>query len=112
MNGNPEIVVGGLYYSKNEDGTFTVMKVLAVDEFAVHLRSYANTFTEAPSDVDPAVLTLGSIDSPDGFGIGHFPLTKDGFLNDNPVFIKQVPVAEDELEGYRFYLEDMKGNGQ
>ena len=105
-----EIVAGGLYYSQNEDGTFSVTKVLAVDDFAVHLRSYANKFTEKPVDVDPNVLTLGSIGDSGGFGIGHFPLAKEGFFNDTPVFIKQVPVRDEELEGYRIYLKAESGS--
>lgn len=103
------IQVGGLYGTQDEDGTWRIMKVLALDEHAVHLRSYANKFREQPKDVDPAVLTLGGLNDPAGFGIGHFPLAKEGFFKDNPVLIKVVPVKEDELEGYRMYLEAMNG---
>lgn len=87
------------------------MKVLALDEHAVHLRSYANKFREQPKDVDPAVLTLGGLNNPAGFGIGHFPLAKEGFFKGKPVLIKVIPVIEDELEGYRMYLEAMNGGG-
>lgn len=83
------------------------MKVLVVDDFAVHLRSYANRFDEFPIDIEPDVLSLGSISDEGGFGIGHFPLAKEGFWNDNPVFLKVTPVTDDELEGYRMYLEAM-----
>jgi hypothetical protein len=106
--GDPSIPVGGLYASQDSDGTWRVTKVLAVDDDAVHLRIYANKFREQPKDVDPAKLTLGSINDPGGFGIGHFPVAKEGFHADYPVFIKVVPVAEDELEGYRMYLDAMK----
>ena len=102
------IQVGGLYATQDEDGSWPVMKVLAVDEFAVHLRSYANKFPEQPKDVDPAKLSLGGLDDPAGFGIGHFPLAKEGFFKDNPILIKVVSVKEDELHGYRLYLEAMK----
>lgn len=102
------IQVGGLYATQDKDGSWRVMKVLAVDEHAVHLRSYANKFPEQPRDVDRAKLTLGGLNDPAGFGIGHFPLAKEGFFNDNPVLIKVVPVKEDELEGYKLYLEAMK----
>ena len=105
-----EIVVGGLYATTNEDGTYSVMKVLAVDNFAVHLRLYANRFEELPSDIDPSVLTLGSISDGGNFGIGHFPWAKEGFWNDDPVFLKKTPVTDDELEGYRLYLEAMGGS--
>lgn len=103
------IKVGGLYATQNKDGTWRVMKVLALDDHAVHLRSYANKFTEQPKDVDPDKLTLGGLNDPGGFGIGHFPLAKEGFFKDNPILIKVVPVKEEELEGYKLYQEAMKG---
>jgi hypothetical protein len=103
------IQVGGLYATQDQDGSWRVMKVLAVDAFAVHLRSYANKFPEQPKDVDPAKLTLGGLNDPAGFGIGHFPMARAGFFKDNPVLIKVVPVREEELKGYRLYLEAMKG---
>jgi hypothetical protein len=105
MRDRPQIIVGGLYYAENDDGTFTVLKVLALDDFAVHLRSYANQFNDPPAGLDPSVLTLGNVDDPSGFGIGHFPVDREGFFNDNPVFIVQASLADDELEGYRLYLE-------
>src|SRR5262245_16383441 len=103
------IQVGGLYATQDKDGSWRVMKCLAMDEFAVHIRSYANKFPEQPKDIDPAKLTLGGLNDPAGFGIGHFPLAKEGFYTDNPVLIKVVPVQEEELEGYKLYLEAMKG---
>jgi hypothetical protein len=106
---NKSIQVGGLYATKDKDGSWRVMKVLAVDDFAVHLRSYANKFPEQPKDVDPAKLSLGGLKEPGRFGIGHFPLAKEGFFNDNPALIKVVPVKDEELEGYKLYLEAMKG---
>jgi hypothetical protein len=77
----------------------------------VHLRSYANKFREQPKEVDPASLTLGGLNDPAGFGIGHFPLAKEGFWKDSPVLIKVEPVREDELEGYKLYLEAMNEGG-
>jgi hypothetical protein len=105
MPNEREIIVGGLYAARNDDGSYSVLKVLVVDEYAVHLRSYANRFEELPSNIDPSTLTLGSILDDGGFGIGHFPLAKNGFWTDDPVFLKRTTVAEDELEGYRIYLE-------
>ena len=101
------IEVGGLYATQRQDGTWRIMKVLALDEEAVHLRSYANKFPQQPKDVDPATLTLGGLNDPAGFGIGHFPVAKEGFFKDHPVLIKVVPVRDDELEGYKMYLESM-----
>jgi hypothetical protein len=103
------IQVGGLYATQEKDGSWRLMKVLAVDEFAVHIRTYANKLPEKPKDIDPAKLTLGGLNDPAGFGIGHFPWAKEGFLNESPVLIKIVPIKEEELEGYKLYLEAMKG---
>ena len=108
---NPEaegIQVGGLYTAQDQDGKWRVMKVLAIDDSAIHLRSYANTFDEKPTDLDPSTLTLGSIDDPAGFGIGHFPIAKEGFRIDNPELLQVVPVTDDELAGYRLYQEATK----
>jgi hypothetical protein len=105
------VEVGGLYTTQDKDGSWRVMKVLVVDENAIHLRSYANKFLSQPKDVDPATLTLGGVNDPAGFGIGHFPLAKGGFSKGNPILIKVVPVTEDELEGYKLYLEAMEDGG-
>jgi hypothetical protein len=51
------------------------MKVLAVDHSAIHVRLYKNRFTNRPQSVDTRELSLGSIDDPDGFGVGHLPLS-------------------------------------
>jgi hypothetical protein len=107
----PPIQVGGLYATPDADGGWRVMKVLALDEHTVHLRIYANRFPEQPSDVDPAALTIGGLNDPAGVGIGHVPLAKEGFFKGKPILIKVVPVKEDELEGYKIYLEAMSGGG-
>jgi hypothetical protein len=99
------IQVGGLYAWKDKSGCWRVAKVLALDEFAVHLRSYANRFSESPNDIDPAELSLAG---PTGFGIGHVPVARDGFGRHSYALIKIAPVTEDELDGYRLYLESMK----
>jgi len=108
----PSIEVGGLYATLDKDGSWRIVKVLALDEQAVHLRSYANKFPEEPKDLDPAVLTMGGLNDPAGFGIGHFPLAREGFFNQKRVLIKVLPVKEDELDGYKLYLEAMKGGDQ
>lgn len=106
-----EIAVGGLYAVRNEDGSIGVRKVLAVDGMTVSLRKYSNKFGEPPSHVDPASLTIGiDIDAfrrgDDGaFGIGHIPLARNGFWEMEPVLIQVEPVADEELEGYRVWLD-------
>ena len=99
------IEVGGLYASQNDDGTYGVCKVLALN-FAVHVRIYRKRFPELPQDIDSSVLSQGRIGDPEGFGIGHAPMSQEGWLESH-VFLKTEPVTEEELEGYRFYLEGM-----
>src|SRR5260221_12935242 len=77
---NKSIQVGGLYATQDKDGAWRVMKVLAVDDNAVHLRSYANRLPVLPKDVDPAKLSLSGLDDPGRFGIGQFPIAKEGFF--------------------------------
>ena len=101
------IVVGGLYASKSQDGSFRVSKVLAVDESAVHVRIYKNKFSGPPQNLDTSALSLGKVGDPDGFGIGHAPIAKEGWLA-SQVFLKKEQVRDDELEGYRYYLEAMR----
>lgn len=102
-----EIVVGGLYASKSDDGTFRVSKVLAVDNDAVHVCIYRNKFQTLPKDLDTSSLSLGEIGDPEGFGIGHVPIARQRWINSH-IFLKSEPVRDDELEGYKYYLEEMK----
>ena len=101
------IVVGGLYASKGDDGIFRVSKVLAVDETAVHVRIYRNRFPSLPQNLDSSVLSLGKLGDAEGFGVGHAPIAKDGWLAKH-VFLKKEPVREEELDGYKIYLDAMR----
>jgi hypothetical protein len=106
-NASDEIVVGGLYASKSADGTFMVSKVLAVDESTVHVRIYKNKFPSLPENLDTSALSLGKLGDSGGFGIGHAPIAKEGWLV-SQVFLKKEPVRDEELDGYKFYLEEMR----
>ncbi|MGL6075428.1 MAG: hypothetical protein ACRC8S_14835 [Fimbriiglobus sp.] len=44
-------VVSGLYASRDKNGSYRIVKVLVVDEYAVHLRSYTTRFKELPAQV-------------------------------------------------------------
>lgn len=94
-----ELNVGGVYASKNEEGKFTITKILALDEFAVHARFYNKEFDEIPSEISTKELT---------FLIGHAPLAREGFLKDGQQLISTEEVSDDELEGYKLYLEAMR----
>jgi hypothetical protein len=97
-----EIVVGGLYATRS-DGSYQIVKVLVVGESAVHLRSYATRFKQLPTHVRSSELSMGSLDSSQGFGIGHFPLDRKGFNLKEQILVNRESVTEDELEGYRIW---------
>lgn len=69
---------------------------------------YANKFSDKPTELDLEKLTLGGLKDSAGFGIGHVPLSLQGFEKENRVLIKVLPVKDEELEGYKLYLEAMK----
>jgi hypothetical protein len=96
-----DLKVGGFYLTRNEDGSYSVSKVLATDDFAVHLRIYGNKFKAKPTQLNSSDLDIL---------IGHSPLDKQGFLSENPELLKVEDVKESELEGYKLYLEEMKKN--
>lgn len=101
--GAADIVVGGLYANAEEDGSFSIVKVLVLDDRIVHLRAYATRFAALPERVDSSQLSMGSIDSPDGFGIGHFPLDRRAFFQEPRHLVGQEDVLDEELEGYRLW---------
>ncbi len=98
-----DLIVGGLYAMRNQDGTYRIVKVLVVDQTIVHLRSYANRFKELPAQVNSSQLSLGRLDGPGGLGIGHFPLAREGFDREERVLVARESVTEDELDGYRIW---------
>jgi hypothetical protein len=97
-NKSDDLAVGGLYLFLNDDGSYDVSKVLAVDEFAVHVRLYSDKFETKPKDLNSADLK---------FLIGHAPMAKEGFLEGQPELLKVEKVSEEELEGYNYYLDEM-----
>ena len=103
-------VIGGLYGSRTSDGTYRIVKVIAVDDFAVHVRMYAERFPTLPVGISSAQLSLGSLGSAGGFGIGHAPLSRQGFLREARALLATEQVCDEELEGYRIWAgEDDAG---
>jgi hypothetical protein len=96
-------VVGGLYGARDSDGSFRVVKVLVMDEAAVHIRMYAERFAELPTKISSSELSLGSINNQGSFGIGHAPVSRTGFLHEGRTLLATEPVRDDELEGYRIW---------
>jgi hypothetical protein len=86
-------------------GTYGVVKVLAVDANAVHVRLYKEKFGWRPERIGTASLTLGSMHEADGFGIGHLPLARADFGGWKPVRMHCEELSDEELEGYHVWQE-------
>ncbi len=102
---NDTPVAGALYSVNDGEGYFRIMKVLILDDSGVHVRLYRNKFQPRPATVDVSSLTLGSVFDGEGFGMGHMPLTYHAFLAWSPMFLTAQYVAEEELEGYRYWQD-------
>ena len=99
----------GEIYSVRDEHGYRVAKALVVEPGAVHIRLYKNIFSERPHSVDASKLSLGSIYDPDGFGMGHLPLTKKVFDSWEPILISRAPVSAEELEGYEEWKKSKGG---
>jgi hypothetical protein len=87
-----------------------VLKILKIDAGGMHVRTYSNVFEQRPRDVDESTLYMAGIDHKpsEAMGMGHLAIAKASFRNWRAELIKVVPVREDELEGYKMWL-DAKG---
>jgi hypothetical protein len=101
--------VGGLYSTSDGKGQYGVVKILALDPDAVHVRLYKQKFPSRPGAVDPLSLTLGKLEDKDGFSIGHLPLSRKTFASWEPVFVSQQSISDSELEGYKMWKEAKGG---
>ena len=106
----PKFVEGGIYSVLCEQSNYLVVKVLKVDSVGVHVRVYSNVFAARPNNIDEGKLYLAGIDHKpeEALGMGHIPLAKKSFEQWQPQLVKVVPVRDEELEGYKMWL-DAKG---
>lgn len=95
----------GGYYSIADGASFSIARILKLDPDTVHVRIYKQHFPQRPRSIDPAALTLGSIDDEDGFGMGHLPLRLESFMERQPRFLTYIAVEAVELEGYNMWKE-------
>jgi hypothetical protein len=99
---------GGLYSVWEGQGSFGVVKILAVDPEAVSIRWYKESFPDRPATASSTELSLGSVDD-QIVGIGHLPLAHRDFAMLFPLHIAQETVSEEELEDYRTWSESGVG---
>jgi hypothetical protein len=97
---------GGLYAAKNDNGSFSILKVLKTDDLGVHVKIYSNQFPTPPAKVDESTLYLAGTDhkTNETFGVEHAPLSQKTFDNWKVTFVQQSTVKEDELSGYKTWL--------
>ena len=102
--GQAPLEVGALYAFPRTDGQYSVVKVLAADQHAYHMRVYSNVFPQQPDASVISELALGRIEGEAAFGVGHMPVPKDGTDTTKYTQIATAEVTDDELEGYRIWL--------
>ena len=93
---------GGIYVFKNDNGSFSVLKLLKVESAGVHVKIYSNQFDSPPTQVDESKLFLvGMQHKPDEtLGVADVPLKGEVFQNYKATFVQQGTVTPQELEGY------------
>jgi hypothetical protein len=89
-------VPGDVCSIKSED-RFSVAKILAKSGDVVHVRIYKENFAIRPQSVEMRALSLGSINGPDGFGVGHVPLSCATLGSWLPAKFRSDPVTDDEF---------------
>lgn len=99
---------GGLYSVWEGEGSFGVVKILAIDPEAVSIRWYKESFPDRLTTASSRELSLGSVED-ENFGLGHLALDYRDFKLMFPVHIAQEPVSEEELDGYRIWSESGAG---
>jgi hypothetical protein len=103
--GSDKPAVGGIYSTTDGKGSYSIVKVLAHGDGVTHIRLYKQKYQSRPATVDVAALSLGKIDEPGGFGIGHLPIRDETFRQWQPVRITTSAVTADELKGYKAWKE-------
>lgn len=98
FNGDQTIRAGAICTIASGDGKFGAVKVLHVTPFSVHVAIFKNKYEQRPAGLDISTLSLGTIYDTDGFGIGHVPLSHEGFTNWQPVVLGFEEVTEAEEE--------------
>jgi hypothetical protein len=106
-----QVVEGGLYSTPAEGGGYSVLKVLKTDKGGVHLRLYSNHYVQPPVKIDESTLYMAGINRKPGenLGMGHAPISWKSFATWGAKFVQQSTVTEDELAGYRMWLEAKGG---
>jgi hypothetical protein len=107
----PPLHEGGIYSVRNEDGTYSVFKILKLDEGGVHIRQYSNFWPAPPTSVDESTFFIcgREREREEKLGMYHLPISKKSFAGWDATFVQQSTVSEEELEGYKLWIEHKGG---
>jgi hypothetical protein len=94
---------GGIYSFKNDNGAYSVLKVLKVESAGLHVRVYSNQFDSPPTQVDEGTLIIAGLNHKPNeiLGQADLPILKQAFDNYKAAFVQQSTVKDDELTGYK-----------
>lgn len=94
-----EAQIGGYYTSKNDDGTWSIFRMLDFTVYAVQCTLYKEHFDHKPTLAEavaarPAIL--------------HAPMSKAALFNEKELeLLGAKPIKGGDLEGYAVYLQQM-----
>ena len=93
---------GGFYAFKNDNGSYSVLKLLKVEGAGVHAKIYSNQFDAPPTQVDESKLYIVGVNhKPDEtLGTADVPIKGESFQNYKATFVQQGTVTPQELDGY------------
>ena len=96
MVSSTEVLPGNLYAIPDDESGYHLVKVLAIDARGIHLRFYMNVLPALPQQVDPGALE---------WFLGHTPLSKEAWqdIYEKAILVQNLPVTEEELEGYQYW---------
>ncbi len=105
--GQERLMEGGLYSTRNKNGSYSVLKVLKLDPQGVHVRMYSNQFAQHPSKLDESMLYIAGMNrkSNESLGMDHAAISRASFASWGARFIKFGPVRQEELDGYEMWRE-------
>ena len=104
---NSGLIEDGIYAKAQKDSGYTVLKILKVDDYGVHVRTYNNVYRSTPKRVDESYLYMAGLDhKPDEpLGMGHAPISKHSFSTWSVTFVQQSTISSKELDDYRVWQE-------
>jgi len=106
LTSGDDLAPGDVCSIRSGESAFGAIKILLIDQHVIHVRKFKNRFPQRPYDINPASLSIGTINDPDGLGVAHLPVSAAGFASWMPARICRQEVTDEELEGYRCWLED------